>query len=351
MRELSGGESVSIAVVPLRVSVTGVGADSGVVLRVYEGGVQAQVPRQSPIEAVIPPTPRTVTLMVEAADGGLIPPDTRVGVALRADAGPNPDHLVISAVDVGAKRSVEFAQIVVGSTITVTVPSILGGGGQNPDPTNGGLGWRAAGTYAFREAFASTTPASSLPWVLALDGSVSMVTRLARPEVADLVVMVGAVTQEWMNRQPKGCVVTSAGGIVPVAVSSDYPEGAIGAARSSDAPPSWLHLAPAISQAAEQLRSGGTLVAVLGGVPSDLAATRAAIERHPQLDVRLVVWGSSAWGLRADERPEWFADDLAALSDLQDLATIVAVGDATVSTRAVPLAAALAAERSVRAVP
>lgn len=344
MRELNGGDSHVMGLAPLRVTLAGI-AD-GVALRILDGDKPAQVAWVSPVEAVIIPRPRILTVRIEGADGGLIPPGTTVGLGIRADQGSDPEQVVVLPSDVGAKRSVEFAVLTVtADSITVKVPE------RATEPARTAVGsddWSRPGAYAFREAFASSVPASSLPWALAVDGSVSMMRRLEDERVRELVRLVAGIGQEWMGRSPKLVLRTTPWNPADVSVGPSYADDAMRAIRASEAPSSWVHLAPAVRRAGAVLASGGSLVVVLGGVPSDVVDVLAALDEHPRLDLRVVTWGRSALGLSSAPQPEWFADDLAPLSGLADRATVVAVDPDPTFLRPVELAARLAAETPVR---
>lgn len=341
MRELNSGESHTMALAPMRVTLTGVGADTGVVLRMVEGGVPAQVHWMSPHDAIVPPVPRTLSVVIEGADGVLIPQGTRVGLAIRAAQGTDPDQVVVLPADVGAKRSVEFAVLTVAPpTITVKVPervTVVDSGD-----------WSRPGAYAFREAFATAVPASALPWVFAIDGSISMVRRLEQGSGVDAVLLIAGIGQEWMHRAPKAVLRTSPRGPEAVPVTGRYPLELVEVVQKSAAPSSWLHLAPVIRQAGALLTSGGGLVIVADGVPSDVADVLAALREFPRVDVRVVIWGASQLGVSSALQPEWFADDLALLSEVSQYATVVAIADDVVATSPVAVAAAVAAESPVR---
>ncbi|KRB75804.1 hypothetical protein ASE01_12135 [Nocardioides sp. Root190] len=343
MPELKGGESYVMSLAPLRVTLAGVA--EGVVLRILEGDKLAQVAWVSPTEAVILTQPRVLSLRVEGADGGLIPPGTTVGLGIRADLAGDPEQVVVSPSDVGAKRSVEFANLTITSDgVTVKVPERA----SEPIAGQGRGDWSRPGAYAFREAFVSAVPASSLPWVFAVDGSVSMARRLEQESMREVVRLVAGIGQEWMRRSPKGVLRTTPWSPSPVTAGPTYADDVIAAIRDSEALASWLHLAPVVRNAGAVLGSGGSLLAVLSGVPSDIPEVMAALDEFPRLDLRLVVWGRSVLGLPAAPRPEWFADDLALLSSLSARATVIAVDDDPALVRSVELAAALAAEEPAR---
>lgn len=352
IRELKGGEACSIPVVPLRVTLSGVTAASGVAMRILEGTTPASVHWMSPVEAVITPSPRTLTIVVEGADGALIPAGTLVGLHLRADIGSDPEQIIIAPTDVGARRSVEYATVIIAPpTITVQVPSRVGGGVGSPGSNGAQLGWSAPGAYAFREAFTSVAAASVKPWAFLIDGSVSMIRRLDETAIAEDIQLVAGIVQEWMHREPRAVLRTSVRDATMGNPSNTYPLDLIEAARENSAPASWLHLAPAIEKAAALMSSGGLLVAVLDGLPGDLDEVSEALRLHPSLELRVVIQGPSS-SMGYARRADWFEDELAPLAMLTEQVTIVSLGSSPSDSpsRNVELAATLAGEHTARAV-
>ena len=321
MHELNGGDSCSITIAPLRVTLTGVLPDTGVEMKIMEDGAPANVIWQSSIEAVLLPGNRKFTVLAQGQNGALIPPDTVVGLSIRPDVGTDAEQVFIISSDIGAKLDVELAEVdFQADSVVVLAPQRVTTSG-----TSGSDGWTRPGAYAFREAFINAQPGSAFPWVFVVDGSVSMVLRLKNPESVRALPLVAGVAQEWLHRGPKAVFITNAHGVEIIDSDIDFPSTVSQRVQENPTPASWLHLAPVIEAASLQLGSGGIVVAVVDGLPADIDETVAALKAHPNIGLRLVTWGNSKLGLPSQTKPEWYADDLALGTSLSECSVIVSL--------------------------
>lgn len=335
VKELDASESYSFEPTPLRVSLTGVTADTGVTLQALDqAGNESASHRLSAIEMILTPQPRRLRLVAIPGASTTFAPGTQLGLSLRTEgASSESEQIIVSQFDVGAFSSCEMAvlEFAVGrSVITVA-------GGRSPEsgaPLGGPAGstggivvgeqdWLQPGRYAFRDAARSEhVEQTTSSWGLVVDGSASMAALHAAGQLDDLLVLVAGVMVEWTGRAAQGAAVTAPRQFVEVTSAQDDPRHLSATAFGEREPASCCELAPAIAHVAARFGGEGLVVVVTDGVPADVDGVAGLLQDTPRLALSLVTLGRSRFSLPADLPQQWWEEELWALDPLAGLPNV-----------------------------
>lgn len=264
----------------------------------------------------------TFKISVESSFDGLIAPHTKAGLILTLSSSA---PVAIAQVDVASRRSAVLAVVAVDATgMAVQVPA-------PPPPAHPD---EDEGAQAFRTAFADRNPSDPTSWVLIVDGSLSMMERLAKePAQRDLAVVCGALA-DWQQRSAAKILITGVEGPSSVTPETDESQSAavVRSVVGATAPPTWLHLEPAMRSAVEALPAAGVVIAVLDSVPGDLDAVADLLSQSQCPRLLLVLRGSAA--------------DLSDFGSLEGLVSFTCEFDGSLNTqRAVEMALSVASPK------
>lgn len=360
-KELDPGQQHTFTLAPLRVQLTGA-FGPGVVLRAEDqSGAESSVGsmRLTDAELVLTPQPRRVR-MVASPGTESFAPGTTIGLMVRTEgANVVAEQVMVAPTDVGAleKREIAVIEFAEGRTVLRVLaapggrnlaapvpPTQLPGqqaAGQHaiapaprPHPTPGpqlhgddaSLPWLQPGRYAFREAgkLAGSAPGPEAPpttWGLILDGSASMRSARGLASLTDLVTLVTGIAVEWTHSWPSAMLAAG------VEIHGDEtalrdPRSLLRTAYDDTEPSSWSTLAAGTEQAMLSVGIEGCVLLVTDGVPSDVDALMLAARRYPGARIALVTTGRSALGLPSDGGCDWWAEELAGLSELAALPNV-----------------------------